>query len=427
MNQNQPRRRPVIAFLGYCDVFEDFYPHYGVTQQAFTTTWDSTGGHAFAKILQRCVGDVIWYEFSLRPQVSEDFHQTTGCRVKIVRSSVAHRAIWKLFYGPSFSWRYRSLWRAYATVAAYLAPLSRAFVRTMRTDRPEAIFVQDYATGRFDLAMLLGRILEIPVIAWHSGSLLSNHLARPVRRHTLPRADRIVVSSERERQLLAKEYNVRLDRQDVILTPLPIDTYRPLDRDACLRETGLRKDRRYFIFVGRLDDRIKRISTIFRALAALSAQAPEAHLLVVGSGPDRAELEKLAREVAPSQVTFLGWIDGPKEKARYYNIAEALLLPSVQEGFPTVVGEAMSCGTPVIASDVGGCRELVKDGVTGWLIPPGDEAALGEAMAWILARLTPRAELRENARQAAEARLAPQAVGAALRHCFQMAWSANGR
>jgi glycosyltransferase involved in cell wall biosynthesis len=426
MNQNQTRRRPVIAFLGYCDVFEDFYSHYGVTQQAFTSTWDSTGGHAFAKILQRCVGDVIWYEFSLRPQLSEDIHQTVGCRVKMVRSGLAHRALWRLFYGPSFSWRYRGLYRAYATFAAYLAPLSRAFIRSIRADRPEAIFVQDYATGRFDLAVLLARILRIPVVAWHSGSLLSNHLARPVRRYTLPRAGRIVVSSERERQLLAKEYNVRPDRQDVILTPLAIDTYRPLHRDACLRETGLREDRKYFIFVGRLDDRIKRISTIFRALAALSMQMPEAHLLVIGSGPDRAELEKLACEVAPSQVTFLGWIDDPGEKARYYNVAEALLLPSVQEGFPTVVGEAMSCGTPVIASDIGGCRELVKDGITGWLIPPGGELALREAMSRILTSLTPRAGLRANARQAAEARLDPQVVGAALRRCFQMAWSADG-
>ena len=55
-------RRPRIAFFGYHDVFEDFYPHYGVTQQAFATSWAGSGNHAFVSVLQREVGDVVWYE-----------------------------------------------------------------------------------------------------------------------------------------------------------------------------------------------------------------------------------------------------------------------------------------------------------------------------------------------------------------------------
>src|SRR5256885_1634320 len=62
-------RRPRIAFFDYPDVFEDFYPHLGVDQRGFATTWARTGNHAFLTLLQREVGDVTWYAFSLRPEL----------------------------------------------------------------------------------------------------------------------------------------------------------------------------------------------------------------------------------------------------------------------------------------------------------------------------------------------------------------------
>ena len=72
------RRRPVIAFFDYPDVFEDFYPHYGVDQRTFATRWADTGNHAFLSVLQREVGDVIWYAFSVAPEISEARNRDGG-------------------------------------------------------------------------------------------------------------------------------------------------------------------------------------------------------------------------------------------------------------------------------------------------------------------------------------------------------------
>src|SRR5205823_6203138 len=70
-----PRRRPLIAFFDYPDVFEDFYTHYAVDQRAFATTWAATGSHAFVALVQREVGDVVWYSFSVAPELEEAEHQ----------------------------------------------------------------------------------------------------------------------------------------------------------------------------------------------------------------------------------------------------------------------------------------------------------------------------------------------------------------
>src|SRR3954454_18468447 len=90
-------KRLRIAFFDYPDVFEDFYPHYGVDQQAFATRWAATGNHAFVGLLQREVGDVTWYALSLEPQIAEATHEVTGARVRVLRSSAAHRALWRGF------------------------------------------------------------------------------------------------------------------------------------------------------------------------------------------------------------------------------------------------------------------------------------------------------------------------------------------
>ena len=134
----------------------------------------------------------------------------------------------------------------------------------------------------------------------------------------------------------------------------------------------------------------------------------------------------IAAEQAAERIHFLGWVSGDVARAQLYNAAECLLLPSRREGFPTVVGEAMSCGTPVLASDVGGVSELVAEGETGWLIPPCDDAALKRTMAVLLAQPADTASMRSAARAVAEARVSPSAVGAALRDCFSIASRPHG-
>jgi glycosyltransferase involved in cell wall biosynthesis len=285
-------------------------------------------------------------------------------------------------------------------------------------DRPDCIFVQDYATGRFDVLLVLARLLGIPLIAYHTGSWPEGYVGRPAKRWTIPRADRLIVSSRGEGEMLARRYGVRPERLALVLTPIDTAAFRPLERAAACRAAGLDPGRRHLLFVGRLDDDVKRVSALVRAFAGLAAEHPDADLVIGGDGPDGEDLRRLAAELAPGRVRFLGWVTGPEALAPLYNAAECLVLPSRSEGFPTVVGEAMACGTPVLASRVGGVPELVVEGETGWLIPPGDDAALAAALSRVLARPKEAAALRPRVRAMAEERVSPAAVAAALRECF---------
>jgi glycosyltransferase involved in cell wall biosynthesis len=352
MNTLGLRERPLIAFFDYPDVFEDFYPHYGVDQYTFATRWADTGSHAFVSLLQHEVGDVIWYEFSLRPEISEARHKV-GYRVKFLPLSWLHRCLWRAFYLPRAAWRWRSAYRPYATVASYTAPASLPFLRTLWQDRPDFFFVQSYCSGRFDLLFLLAHALDVPLIAWHAGGRPEDYLGSWIRQWTLPRADRFIASGRDECKMLASRYRVPSERLMVILTPIDTTTFQPIARLVACQVAGLDAARRYLLFVGRLDDSVKRVSAFIQAFAPLAAEYQDTDLLIVGEGNDGPKLRRLAAELAPGRVRFQGWVSGAEALAPLYNAAECLVLPSWSEGFPTVVGEAMACGTPILASHVG--------------------------------------------------------------------------
>jgi glycosyltransferase involved in cell wall biosynthesis len=413
-----PRKRPLIAFFDYPDVFEDFYPHYGVKQKDFITRWAATGNHAFLTVLQREIGDVVWYAFSLAPEEDGGRHETVGCRIRMLPSSWVHRVLWRVFYLPRAAWRWRRAYPLYATVASYAALFSLPFAKALLRDRPDYLFVQDYASGRFDVLLLAARLLGVPLIAYHSGSLPERYVGQAVKRWSIPCADWLVVSSRDELEMLAERYRVSRQRLRVILTPIDTEAFRPLDRYAACQAAGLDSTRRYILFVGRFDDRVKRVSALIQAFGALSAQHPDVDLLLVGDGLDGPRLRQLAESSTAGRVRFLGWVSGATALAPLYNVAECLVLPSLHEGFPTVVGEAMACGTPVLASRVGGVGEMVLQGDTGWLLTPGDDCQLRAGLGYIMDHPEFIAAMRPGVRCLAEQRVSPSAVSAALRPCF---------
>ena len=420
MTTRPPRRRPVIAFFDYPDVFEDFYPKYGVDQAGFVTRWTAAGNHAFVTLLQREIGDVIWYSFSLQPQVAEARHEVTGCRMKMLPSSWLHRQMWRAFYLPRAAWRWKRLYPTYATAASYVTLASWPFVRALWEDRPDFFFVQDYATGRFDVLLVTARLLGVPLIAFHTGSTPDMYLGRRAKRWSIPFADCLIASGQNELDRLARDYNVPRGHLKIILTPIDTDTYRPVDRaDACAT-SGLDSRRRYFLYVGRLDDRIKRVSALIHAFAAVSRHHDDVDLLIVGNGPDQGWLQAQGAAALPDRVRFLGWIAEPSRLAALYNAADCIVLPSWSEGFPTVVGEAMACGTPVVASRVGGVSEIVVGARTGWLFEAGDDDALTRCLASVLANPNQVRAMRPDVRRMAEGRVSPEKVAADLKACFSL-------
>jgi glycosyltransferase involved in cell wall biosynthesis len=135
--------------------------------------------------------------------------------------------------------------------------------------------------------------------------------------------------------------------------------------------------------VARLDP-IKDHATLFRAFARVRERFPDAELLCIGDGAERASLLRLA---TPG-IRMLG---ERRDVPRLLRGLDLFVLPSKNEGIPYTVLEAMAAGLPVAASRVGGHPELVEEGVTGRLFPAGDDAALAEALGSYLAAPEERA------------------------------------
>lgn len=129
------------------------------------------------------------------------------------------------------------------------------------------------------------------------------------------------------------------------------------------------------LFVGRLDPQ-KGVDLLLDALRHL----PGTTLRIVGEGPQGEELRRAAADPAlAGRITFAGALD-PQGVRAQMAAAGALVLPSRRENYPLVLLEAMAAGVPVVATAVGGVAELLDDGAAGWLVPPGDPAALADVL-----------------------------------------------
>lgn len=141
--------------------------------------------------------------------------------------------------------------------------------------------------------------------------------------------------------------------------------------------TGVPPGAPLFGSVARLDTQ-KGLEFLLRAMALVRAELPDARLLIAGQGPLADALAALAAELGlQASVTFLG---ARSDAIDLMDGFDVFVLPSLWEGLPTVVMEAMLVETPVVATDVSGTRDLVIDGQTGLLVPPRDPAALAQAM-----------------------------------------------
>ncbi len=134
-----------------------------------------------------------------------------------------------------------------------------------------------------------------------------------------------------------------------------------------------------FLYVGRLK-RYKGVEVAIRALEVARRQRPDLSLDIAGSGDDAARLARLAGELGQaSAVRFHGFVTEAR-KGQLFRSASANLFPSPKEGWGLTVIEAAACGTPSLASDSPGLRDSVRHGITGYLVPHGDSAALAARM-----------------------------------------------
>jgi D-inositol-3-phosphate glycosyltransferase len=226
-------------------------------------------------------------------------------------------------------------------------------------------------------------------------------------RQVLARVDRIIAATIAEQAQLEWLYDA--DPHKVTVIPPGVDTshFYPIPADEARQYIGLPADARMILFVGRIEP-LKGVGTLIKAVSCLRLKnlKEPVNLVVIGGDPDAAQaeisdemirLQKLCDDLTVGKmVAFLGK-RGQDTLPYYYSAAEVVVMPSHYESFGLVALEAMACGTPVIASQVGGLAFLVQDGITGYTVPAEDHDALCDRLTAILGDESLRQKMACNA------------------------------
>lgn len=221
-------------------------------------------------------------------------------------------------------------------------------------------------------------------------------------------SDCLIAATPAERMQMLWLY--RATRRQIAVIPPGVDLrhFRPIDHDLARTHIGLAPHQRTLLFVGRIEP-LKGVDILCNALAKLKDSQPDLlsdlMIHIVGGEPDNAEVTRLRALCNALGLNELVCFFGAKsqdELPYYYSAAEALIMPSDYESFGMVALEAMACGTPVIASQVGGLAFLIQDDETGYHVPVREPDALAQRIATLLANKEKRRTMGINARRVAE-------------------------
>jgi D-inositol-3-phosphate glycosyltransferase len=249
------------------------------------------------------------------------------------------------------------------------------------------------------VALRLRQILQVPMVhmshtlGYPKNSAVQQPWEREpptrlqVEYEVLKHSDRLIAESQASKDHMVQDYGVDPARIDIIPCGVETSIFHPYDRRQARLRLGL-SDGPILLFIGRLQP-LKGIDTLLRCAHHVRRQHDDVQVLIVGGGVDsddpherqeRDRLHALVQEL--NLAEHVRFIDAqPQEQlAYYYAASDVLVMPSHYESFGMVVLEAMACGTPVVASHVGGLASTVLHGQTGFLAPVGDVQAFARSV-----------------------------------------------
>lgn len=266
-------------------------------------------------------------------------------------------------------------------------------------------------------AIELKKAWGIPIVhMFHTLGLMKQRIARTAEEaegayrirgenQVIEEVERIVAATQAELAQLLWLYNA--DTSKITIIPPGVDTshFYPISEDEAKEFIGIPPCEKMLLFVGRIEP-LKGIDTLLEALAIMRKSNQKVCLTVIGgntnNGPEETNNEMVRLQGLREQiglqdlVAFIG-NRGQDTLPYYYSAADAVVVPSFYESFGMVALEAMACGTPVVASQVGGLAFLVQDGETGFTVPVDDPEALAEKLLLLIRNEALRQEMGKNA------------------------------
>lgn len=233
-------------------------------------------------------------------------------------------------------------------------------------------------------AVKIGKALKVPVVVKSIGSDL-NRIGDPISalltRQVLRKADFVTtVSGDLCRKAIAMGAAPQTTR--AIVNGCDLAVFHPMDRQDARRKLNIDPAAEAVVYLGRMDVR-KGLRELIDAAATLRAARPNLHVYMAGAGPDRLLIDGAIQACDAAEYIHALPSCAFDEVPLWMAAADLVTLPSYMEGCPNVVLEALACGRPVVATNVGGIPEILHADC-GRLVPPRDSGALAEALASVL-------------------------------------------
>lgn len=267
------------------------------------------------------------------------------------------------------------------------------FYSLLKKEKPDIL--QSFLFFDNIIARIFGKIAGITIVisGQRNVEIKRSWLRNFLDKITLPLADFVVSNSEAGKSILINREKVSEEKIRVIYNGIKIDSVyqNKKDKEGNNKTIG---------FVGHLTKQ-KGVEYLLRATKELKEKKEDFALKIIGDGSERRSLEKLSQDLSIENFVYFV---GHKENAwKYMQDLNVLVLPSLWEGLPNVIMEAMAVGLPVVATSVGGVPELIKNNETGFLVGPKDPKALAEKIEHVLNfSEVEKKKMGENARRAVE-------------------------
>lgn len=256
-----------------------------------------------------------------------------------------------------------------------------------------------------------------PLRPWKEEQLQTGYaLSSWIEKNTVEAADAVIAVSAEMKQDILKFYPIPEEKVTIIHNGIDLEEYRPVSDKDYLKEQGIEEP--YLLFVGRIS-RQKGIIQLIDAFKSLPGD--RLHLVLCASAPDTPELEQELKEKMGGhpRIKWLNQMVPKKAVIQLYSHAEVFVCPSVYEPFGIINLEAMACKSPVVATRVGGIKEVVADGETGILVSPNNPHELAEAIQHVTDAPELIRRFKENGRRRVEEHFGWDKIAMKTKHLYE--------
>jgi len=427
--------QPAIALLPWGNVLEDFIDKLGVSLESFCEEFTGSWMFGYADALKRSGVRVVLIGMSTQVDAPKRFrHGPTGASVCVLPAPRVYRALRRTMANPyarnvdqAFANVDRAcrllLWPLLAamkqTVLYSTTPL-RLIARELRREHCTAILCQEYEYPRFDVCVLLGRLMHLPVFAtFQGGNYQRCWIERYLRPPSIRACKGVIIGSKVETERVQHGYGISAGKIARIFNPVDLAIWDGIDRKVARKILDVPLDAEIIVWHGRVSIDQKGLDVLMDAWDCICRQRPDRdlRLLLVGTGKDADKLQN--RIGISSRVLWVNEFVHDRNTMRsYLSAGDIYAFPSRHEGFPVSPLEAMACGLPVVAADAPGIPDILDGGEAsgGVVVPRENVTELALALGRLLDNKEWCLELGKRARHRVERNFSREVVGQQLRH-----------